>query len=190
MSSKVGGPCRACQGAKRKCPVADAKRTATKATKKSGGGAAAKKKAKATPTDSIAVGDSAGVEEVVVKQEGVRKAKRKAVEFAEELPKKKRAKVEDDRGEGSSGGIGVSVEEAKAIGKKFFPDLYFGKLKEVWLSRTQLLATEMRLLWLKAECATLEREIETLERLRLFTSTALENPDMMEDEEDVGSEEE
>lgn len=127
--------------------------------------------------------DDSAEEEVRVKKEGVRNTKRKAVEFDEEKPTKK-MKVDDDRGEGSSQGVDVSVEEAKAIGKKWFPDLYHGKSKKVWLSRTRLLATETRLDWLESERAVLGREITTLRRLSLFIRTALANPEMMEDDEE------
>lgn len=185
MSARAGGKCRACQRSKRRCSLGESRKPTTRATKKSEGGAAATKKAKELGADPIEVGDSAGEEEIVVKQEGAPKAKRKAVDFAEEMPKKKKAKVEDDRGEGGSQGIDVSVEEARTIGKKWFPELYFGKSKAVWMSRTRLLATDTRLDWLRSERAVLGREIVNLRRLRLFINTALENPEMMEDDEEA-----
>lgn len=120
----------------------------------------------------------------MVKKEGAKKGKRKAVELDEGVPKKKKTKVEDDHGKGSSLDAPVSIAEAIAIGKRDFTALYFGKSRKAWANRTRLMRTSERMGIIESDYRLLRVEFKVLQNLRNFINAALDDPTPIEGEQE------
>lgn len=175
VSPKPGARCHWCGHVRRGCSLPPPKPRLTRGGKKVVAAESTKKGTGELVADPIDGGDvdAEGEDEEVVevKKEGAKKPKRKAEEAIEE-PKKKKVRVEEDRGEGSSRQPEASPRktrltsaEAAEIGRQAFPDRYFGKTKRGWMTQTRLLSTRQRILALESDIAVLSAEAEMLYEL-------------------------
>lgn len=193
VSPKPGARCHWCGHSRKACSLAPPKVRVTRGSKKTGG-AESKKDAGELAMDLIDGGDADAEgedEEVVeVKKGGAKKLKRKVEEVVEAPPKKK-VKVDEDRGEESSRGAQASPRkarltsvEAAAIGRREFPDRYFGESKRSLFTQSRLQATRRRMLVLESEIAVLKLEAAVLYDLAEYIKDGIASREEVEEEKE------